>query len=180
MLKVSICDLDFSYNYEYLGCKERLVITPLTDRCEMLPGDLRMPRHRPWNRCINRALLLLVVVLSWSTLCSAYVSLTQALGMYMGGSPIGPAGTGKTETVKDLGRTLGQFVVITNCTDQQRYTDLAKIFKGLCRAGIWGCFDEFNRIELAVLSVVAQQVHVDAPAFGAVALAQQLTLEKLW
>ena len=51
--------------------------------------------------------------------------------MYYGGAPVSPHGTGKTETVKDLGRTLGIFIIITNCGDFHKSKDMAKIFKGL-------------------------------------------------
>ena len=45
-------------------------------------------------------------------------------------SPAGPAGTGKTECCKDVGKVLGKWNIIINCNNQMNFKILESLFIG--------------------------------------------------
>lgn len=84
----------------------------------------------------------------------------QGMALGYGGNPYGPAGTGKTESVKALGQALGRQVLVFNCDEEFDFKSMGRIFVGLVKCGAWGCFDEFNRLDEEVLSAVSQQIQI--------------------
>lgn len=89
-----------------------------------------------------------------------YLTLTQGMQLGYGGNPYGPAGTGKTESVKALGVAMGRQVLVFNCDEGIDFKSMGRIFTGLVKCGSWGCFDEFNRLKVDQLSAVSQMIQV--------------------
>ena len=89
-----------------------------------------------------------------------YLTLTQGMHLGYGGNPYGPAGTGKTESVKALGNAMGRQVLVFNCDEGIDFKSMGRIFVGLVKCGAWGCFDEFNRLKEDQLSAISQMIQV--------------------
>ena len=85
-----------------------------------------------------------------------YLTLVMGMKLGYGGNPYGPAGTGKTESVKALGSAFGRQVLVFNCDEGLDYKAMGRIFIGLVKCGAWGCFDEFNRLLEEQLSAISQ------------------------
>ncbi|OXB70414.1 UNVERIFIED_CONTAM: hypothetical protein H355_012305 [Colinus virginianus] len=143
------------YGYEYQGNNKRLVVTPLTDKCFMtltmalhlkLGGSLQGPAGTGKSSRAESGSKLLRPTCAGR---GPHYHLLYSILVVR-----------KTETVKDLGKNTAKFVLVFNCSDALDYISLGRIFSGLAQSGAWGSFDEFNRIEIEVLSVVAQQISV--------------------
>ena len=76
------------------------------------------------------------------------MTLTTALHLHRGGSPKGPAGTGKTETVKDLGKSLGMYVIVINCSEGLDYKSMGRMFSGLAQVDTYIYVHQYLRILL--------------------------------
>ena len=60
-----------------------------------------------------------------------WMTITGAMHIKLGAAPAGPAGTGKTESTKDLAKALGIYCVVFNCSEQIEYKMMARLFSGL-------------------------------------------------
>ncbi|ETB58412.1 hypothetical protein YYC_04018 [Plasmodium yoelii 17X] len=87
-----------------------------------------------------------------------FISILHSYSSKLGVCSVGLAGTGKTETTKYFSKFIGKFNFVYNCSSNINFDFLKNLFFGIATNGIFFCFDEFNRISIEALSVLAQQL----------------------
>lgn len=85
-------------------------------------------------------------------------AMAVALGAGYGCKLFGPAGTGKTESIKALGFSLGKNVIVFNCGKSFDLAAIRNILVGIARIGSWCCFDEINRLDEANISALSDTI----------------------
>jgi dynein heavy chain len=144
--------IDTTNNFEWQKCLRYYWDEEVND-CIIAHSDARICYGYEYMGACMRLVITPMTDRCWMTITGSY-------GLKLGAAPAGPAGTGKTESSKDLAKAMAILCVVFNCSDQINYQFMGKLFRGLAQMGGWVCLDEFNRIDIEVLSVIAQQMLV--------------------
>ena len=115
------------------------------DNCLILQGSCEVAHKHEYIGCSGR-----LAVTALTDRC--YLTISTALKLAQGVFPMGPAGSGKTETVKDFAKNVGAWAIVLNCSDQMDAHTLKDVVHGIAQTGSYCIFDEFNRISLAALA----------------------------
>lgn len=133
-IEVHIADARFDYRFDYL------------------PIQVTNSSHSQDGR--GQATFKRIISTQMSERC--FLVASQAVRNFrLGANPFGPAGSGKTETIKALGNFLGCQVIVHNCDETNDSESIDRLIWGLAHTGLWGCFDEFNRLSSTTLSSVS-------------------------
>ena len=152
---VRMSDAQFAYTYEYQGNYEKLVHTPLSDKCYLV---LTQGMHLGYGGCPfgpagtgNDSQAQTSHAHFPLPASPCFFSPFPSFVFYL---------AGKTESVKALAAAMGRICLVFNCDEGIDFQSMGRIFTGLVKSGAWGCFDEFNRLKEDQLSAVSQQIQL--------------------
>jgi dynein heavy chain len=123
----SVNDFDWSKQLRYYWVMEETVTSDgssVSDACVIKPTIASARYSHEYLRNTGR-----LAVTPLTDKC--YMTFIGAIAPQHGGAPAGPAGTGKTETTKDLGKALAVPVFVLNCSNGLDFKIMGRIFSGL-------------------------------------------------
>ncbi|KAK6166840.1 hypothetical protein SNE40_023452 [Patella caerulea] len=88
----------------------------------------------------------------------AYLSLSQSLKNFQCGTLIGPAGTGKSQTIRELAKILGRCLFTITCNESMTLPMMLQFITGMVQSGCWALFDDSDRLTTGLMSVAGQQL----------------------
>ncbi|KAJ1184768.1 hypothetical protein NDU88_001571 [Pleurodeles waltl] len=86
----------------------------------------------------------------------AFLNISAAVSCMVGAMCMGPEGSGKRSTVRELSLCLGRALFVFNCTRSMDHSILQDICKGMASAGAWICFNGLEQLQLSELTTLGQ------------------------